>query len=86
MTRSEILNRIKSMLSKLDSDPDALTNRRRHPQYDSDIAMYLDHLDIVIQHLKLDAEASKRERNYMMRLMEDEFKPAPPDEDNYTGV
>lgn len=86
MTRSEILNRIKAMISKLDADPEGLINRRRHPHYDSDIAMYLDHLDIVIQHLKLDAEASKRERNYMSRLMDEDFKPSPPDEDNHLGV
>lgn len=61
MTKSEINDQLRQILDKEDLGSEGIVNRQRSSQHSDDTQVLLQHLSILVQYLKLDLSASKKE-------------------------
>ncbi len=71
MNNKDIQQQLISILEKEDVDVDNILNRKVSDKHESKIHVLLQHVSVLIQDLKHDAESSKREMFQLRDILED---------------
>ena len=71
-TKSRIAGQLRALLADQDTDlaTDGLLNRKRSSVHPDDLDVLIQHLAIVMQYLRMDAAASRREAFALQRILD----------------
>jgi hypothetical protein len=76
-TKASIAGQLRALLADQDTDlaTDGLLNRKRSAVHTDDLNVLIQHLAIVMQYLRMDAAASRREAFALQRLLDRDGPP-----------
>jgi len=71
-TKSRIAAKLRALLAEQDTGlaTDGLLNRKRSADHPDDLDVLIQHLAIVVQYLRMDAAASRREAFALQRILD----------------
>ena len=71
-TKSRIAEQLRALLAGQDTDlaTDGLLNRKRSTDHSDDLDLLVQHLAIVMQYLRMEAAASRREAFALQRILD----------------
>lgn len=72
MEKKEIVAALRKILNREDVDSDSIVNRKKSSKHDSDVAVLLQHVSLLIADLRFNVQATRNELFQVRNLLEED--------------